>query len=167
VDEIPTKDNNNDVGVGERVAVFRGRYQHTIDTKGRVFLPSDLREGLTNKFILFMINEDDKKCVCAMAAQDYENFAMGVIQDNNVNDAHPELMDEVLYPDTQDVELDSQNRVLIPQDMREEAVLDKDVVIVGIRNRVEFWNLNAWNERKKLVAEKTKGVSISKLLATH
>lgn len=150
-----------------RLAVFRGKFFHTIDTKGRVFVPSDLREGLTSKFILFMIDEDEKKCVCAMAAQDYENFAMSVSQDNGVNEDHPELMDEVLYPDTQDVELDSQNRVLIPQDFREEAGLDKDIVIAGVRNRVEFWNHDAWNARKKLIAEKTKGVSLSKLLATH
>lgn len=149
-----------------RLAVFRGKYFHTIDTKGRVFVPADLREGLTDKFILFMINEDKKKCICAMTAQDYENFATSVSRDMS-NEEHPDLMDDILYPDTQDVVLDSQNRVLIPQDYREQAGLEKDVVIAGFRNRVEFWDLAAWKARQEYVSQMTKGVSIGKLLATR
>jgi MraZ protein len=149
------------------LAIFRGKYFHTIDSKGRIFIPSDLRDGLADKFILFLIDEEHKKCVCAMATQDFENFALSVSRDKEIIKDHPELIDDVLYPDTQDVELDSQKRILIPQDLREEAGLEKDVVVAGFRNRVEFWDLNTWKERKKMVAEKTKGVSIGNLLATR
>jgi MraZ protein len=148
-----------------KLVVFRGTYIHTIDAKGRIFVPSALREGLSDAFTMFKL--EDKKCLCAMATQDYENFSSDISHDKELIKDNPELLDYVLYPETVDIELDSQKRVLIPADMREFAGLGKDVVIVGIRNRVEFWNLDAWNERRKMVAEKMKGVSVSNLLAAR
>ena len=151
-----------------RKLVFSGTYVHTIDAKGRIFIPAAFREGLAGLSDIFVIFKlIDLNCLSAMSMQDYENFSVNAKKEGVLPEGFEDLADEILYPDVVNVEMDSQKRALIPIELRVFARLEKDVAVVGKRNHIEFWDLGAWHARQKEIAEKMKGVSVSKLLARY
>lgn len=123
--------------------IFKGTYEHTIDAKGRMFVPAKFRDGLGDTFVIFKWVHD--KCLFAMSPEAFENFS--ATMDKNPENAN--LMERVLYPSATDVEQDAQKRVLIPSELRAYANIDKDVAVVGVNKRVEIWDLKTWKEKMK------------------
>ncbi|NLO47317.1 MAG: division/cell wall cluster transcriptional repressor MraZ [Clostridiales bacterium] len=118
-------------------------YQHSIDAKGRLFIPAKLREELGDVCYvtismdrcLFVYSESSWKAFC-------DKFdALPMSQSRKMR---------VMFANTSKCELDAQGRVLIPQKLREYAVLKKNVTIIGFSNHAEIWDSG---EYAKLEAE--------------
>jgi MraZ protein len=119
--------------------MFRGRYVHTIDAKGRVSLPSEFRTALKERSELapFLVNMPDH-----LALYPHEDWI--AYEDR--------LFDEDQFsPDVQDMKLfmvsgatpcppDGQGRILIPPALRSDAHLDREVVIAGVRTHIQIWD---------------------------
>ena len=114
-----------------------GEYQHTMDAKNRLFIPARLREDLGNVFYVTLSMD---KCLAAYSAENWKAFSDKV-------DAMPYVKQRKMRPlfaFAAKCELDSQGRVLLPQNLREYAGLTKNVTVIGCNNHAEFWDSEAW-----------------------
>lgn len=116
-----------------------GEYQHNLDAKGRLFIPARLREELGSVFYVTLSMD---KCLSAYSAESWQAFS------DKVN-AMPYVKQRKMRPlfaYAAKCELDTQGRVLLPQNLRDYAGLMKNVTVVGCNNHAEFWDSDAWNE---------------------
>ena len=122
--------------------MFMGEYQHSLDSKGRLIIPAKFREelgenavmtrGLDNCLFLFpqsewMVLEEKLKTLPltkATARQFVRFFFSGATE----------------------CDLDKQGRITIPQNLRDYAKVDKDVVVIGVSNRIEIWSCDRWEQ---------------------
>ncbi len=115
-----------------------GEYQHTLDSKGRLSVPTRLREELGNVFYVTLSMD---KCLSAYSAESWGSFT------DKVN-AMPYVKQRKMRPlfaYAARVELDAQGRVLLPQNLRDYAGLSKNVTVVGCNNHAEFWDSDSWS----------------------
>ena len=115
-----------------------GEYQHTLDVKGRLFIPARLRDELGGVFFVTLAID---KCLAAYSAESWQIFS------DKVN-AMPYVKQRKMRPlfaFAARCELDSQGRILLPQNLRDYAGLTKSVTIVGSNNHAELWDADSWN----------------------
>lgn len=131
-----------------------GTYEHSIDGKGRLFIPSRLKEELGDAFHLSMGTECltiypqsawDALCARAELLEDEEDI---------------EAM-EVFFAQSYRCTVDSQNRIVVPPLLREFAQLEKDVVITGSNNVAKIWNAERWAKkvRENMSPERMKALA--------
>ena len=114
-----------------------GEYQHTIDSKGRIFVPAKLREQLGSEFYV-TISMD--KCLSLYSGESWKQFservnAMTYVQQRRMRP---------LFVYASRLERDAQGRILLPQNLRSFAGLTKNVTIVGCNNHAELWDSEEW-----------------------
>jgi len=121
--------------------MFIGEYQHSLDNKGRIIIPSKFREELGDVFImtkgldncLFVYPKDewkvleDKLKLLPLTRKDARAFV------------------RFFFAGATECELDKQGRILVPSNLREHSKLVKDAVIIGVSNRVEVWSKEQWD----------------------
>ena len=115
-----------------------GEYQHNLDAKGRLFIPARLRDELGDVFYVTLSMD---RCLSAYNAQSWQDFS------DKVN-AMPYVKQRKMRPlfaHAAKCELDSQGRILLPQNLRDYANLRKNVTVVGCNNHAEFWDSEAWD----------------------
>ena len=114
-----------------------GEYQHSLDNKGRIFIPAKLRDELGE---IFFITLSMDRCLCAYSGESWKALS------DKVN-AMPYIKQRKMRPlfaHAARCELDAQGRVLIPQGLRDYAGLEKNVTVVGCNNHAELWDSTAW-----------------------
>ena len=122
---------------------MKGEFQHNIDAKGRLFIPAKFREELGKMFI---ITKGLDGCLFVYSASAWE------VLEDNINQlplSKSRNLQRFFFSSAADCVPDAQGRVLIPQNLREYAALQKEVTIIGVSGRVEIWNTargNAINE---------------------
>lgn len=116
-----------------------GIYQHTLDAKGRLFIPAKLREELGETFYVTISPE---KCLSAYSQENWDDVARRVAAMTNVQQRKM----RPLFAYAARCELDGQGRILLPQHLREFAGLTKSVTVVGSNNHAEFWDSARWDE---------------------
>ena len=114
-------------------------YQHSIDTKGRLFIPVDLRKELGQTFYVTLSTE---RCLSVYSSESWERFKEKNRQMSQVNQKKM----RPLFAMAAKRELDSQGRINLPQQLRDFANLSKNVAIVGVGERVEFWDSKTYAE---------------------
>ena len=118
-------------------SALTGQYQHSIDAKGRVFIPAKLREELGETFYVTMGMDS---CLSVYSDASWAKFTekFESLPYTKTKAMRP------LFANAAKCEPDSQGRILLPQKLRAYAGLDKDVVIIGVSNRAEIWNAERW-----------------------
>ena len=114
-----------------------GEYQHSLDSKGRLFMPAKLREELGAEFYI-TISMD--RCLCAYSSESWDALSERV----NAMPYVKQRKMRPLFAHAARCELDSQGRVLVPQNLRDYANLTKSVTVVGCNNHAELWDSDAW-----------------------
>ena len=120
-----------------------GEYQHSLDSKGRLFMPAKLRDELGDVFYL-TISMD--RCLCAYSGESW------AVLSERVN-AMPYVKQRKMRPlfaFAARCEVDSAGRILLPQNLREYAGLKKDVTVVGCNNHAELWDSETWQQQHEL-----------------
>lgn len=116
-----------------------GVYRHTLDAKGRLFIPAKLREELGEVFYVTLSME---KCLSAYSGESWERFMEKIKEMPRVK----QIKMRPLFSHAARCELDSQGRILLPQALRDFAGLSKNVAVVGAGECAEFWDEDSWNE---------------------
>ncbi len=116
-----------------------GEYQHSLDNKGRLFIPAKLRDELGEVFYVTLSMD---RCLSAYSSENWRVFSEKVSSMSYVKQRRM----RPLFAHAARCELDAQGRALIPQPLREYANLTKNVTVVGCNNHAEFWDSNAWTE---------------------
>ena len=123
-----------------------GQYAHNIDAKGRLFIPTKLREELGQTFHV-TIGLDH--CLSIYSDENW-NVLVEKIHEMPYNKARGL---RVLSANAVDCEPDAQGRILIPAKLREYAGLQKEVVVIGSFDRAEIWNAERWAREEAMAFE--------------
>lgn len=125
--------------------VLIGEYQHSIDPKKRLAVPSKFRGELENKVV---ITRGLDKCLFVYPMKVWEELA-NKLGNLPVGEAGMRSFIRLMLAGAIDVDVDKQGRILIPDFLKEYAGLDKNVTIAGVYNRLEIWDEKKWSEYKK------------------
>jgi MraZ protein len=125
--------------------MFYGENQHTIDPKGRITMPSKFKINYGDSF---MMTPGSEQCLFVYAMEEWSKLEASM---DGVNSSEEDARDLArhFFAKAEPIDVDRQGRVLIPQNLREAAQLDKDVYIIGVRNRIEIWDKIKYEEYKK------------------
>ena len=113
-----------------------GGYQHTIDKKGRVFIPAKLREELGNEFVICR-GISGKLCLCIYSMEQWKRLVEKI---GTLPSTKSSTVKRFLYDGAFNLECDAQGRILIPPVLREYAKLESDAHIIGMDTNLEIWN---------------------------
>lgn len=116
-----------------------GQYQHSIDAKGRLFIPAKLREELGDTFYVTIAGTD--RCLAIYSEGEWEKLTEKF---DSLPYSKAKTAIRSLYANAAKCEPDAQGRILLPQKLRAYAELEKDVVVAGVSKRAEIWNAEKW-----------------------
>ena len=133
--------------------MFRGRYGHAIDGKGRVSLPARFREALANsKEEMLVATTSDEPCLQAYALGAWKEFEEKLGQRGQFNPSIRRLTRHYVG-NAQDLPIDGMGRVLIPPPLREYAGIQKEIVFVGQVRFIEVWSKEGWEKARTQVLD--------------
>ncbi len=161
--------------------MFRGRYFHTLDEKGRVILPASYKKTLKEREISkVVITCGEDKCLQIYPWDEWLKTEAGIkniigkmvdipskIEDicTKVEDASTNIQQIIevrkkvrnfalkFFSDAQECNIDNQGRFKIPQELQQIAGLTKEIVIIGFLERMEIWDKDLWAEHYKSISE--------------
>lgn len=122
--------------------MFMGEYNHTVDTKGRLIIPSKFRELLGEEFI---VTKGLDGCLFVFPQNEWHIFEEK-LRTLPLTQKGARQFTRFFVAGATPCELDKQGRILLPATLREFAGLDKDVVLAGMLNRIEIWSKAKWTE---------------------
>jgi len=122
--------------------LFYGEYQHSVDAKGRFIVPSKFRDGLGEKFI---VTKGLDNCLFVYSKEEWTNLE-NKLKSLPFTDKDVRAFVRFFFAGATECELDKQGRVLLPQNLREHAGVQKDIYVIGVSARVEIWDKVKWEE---------------------
>ena len=115
---------------------------YKMDSKGRVMVPPIYREELGTKFV---VTKGLEKCLFGYPTKEWENLSKKLAK-ISLTTKETRFFLRVWFSSATFVEIDNQGRILIPLEFRKFASLKRDVAFIGVFNRVEIWDKNAWDK---------------------
>ncbi len=122
---------------------FVGRYEHSLDTKGRVILPAKFRATFERGGYLA---ENHEGCLALWTHGEFQRQMAGM-QEQAATGRTDRNRARLWASNAQEVEIDRQGRMVIPPRLRQFARLESDVLVVGALDRIELWNPTLWEEQ--------------------
>ncbi|MEW6171472.1 MAG: division/cell wall cluster transcriptional repressor MraZ [Bacillota bacterium] len=120
--------------------MFIGEFMHTLDAKGRIFIPARFKEGLGECFI---VTKGLDRCLFCFSRPEWEATERKLRRLTFAR-ADARAFARLFFSGASELEVDKQGRILIPANLRDYAGLSKDVVILGVSSRVEIWAKEEW-----------------------
>ena len=125
---------------------FLGEYEATLDAKGRFLLPAGFKKQLPEEgSTVFVINRGFEKCLTLFPLKTWEPIYAGISKLNDFDPKVREFRRYFLNGATQ-LELDSAGRLLVPQNLKEYAGLEKDIVLAAAVNKIEIWDKSKYQQ---------------------
>ena len=141
-----------------------GEYTHAIDLKNRISLPAKWRKFLGKKVVM---TPGLDNCIFLFTEKEWSKVSGKISENASLLSADMRSFTRFMYGGAFEAEVDSIGRILIPDFLRERSSLKGKVIILGVDNRVEIWNDEAWKVYKAKVekgaddlAEKLSGLGI-------
>ncbi len=125
------------------MAGFVGRFEHSVDAKGRVILPARFRSSFERGGFLTSNREG---CVALWTPGEFDRQMAEMLEDSKADRAGRNRA-RIWASSSAEVEIDKQGRMPVPSSLRTFAALNAEVLIVGAIDRIELWNPSLWEER--------------------
>ncbi len=129
--------------------MLTGEFNHSIDVKGRLIIPSKFREILGEDFV---ITKGLDGCLFVYPQEEWKTFE-NKLRTLPLTNKDARTFTRFFLGSAVDGGLDKQGRVLISSALRNFAGLDKEVVLVGVLDRIEIWDKAKWDEKNAAVEE--------------
>lgn len=142
--------------------MFMGEYNHSIDAKGRLIIPSKFRDTLGDEFV---VTKGLEGCLFVFEKYDFETF-MDKLNEKSDLEAKVRKIKRFFISGAQEMEPDKQGRMLVPPVLREYAGLEKEVVFAGVGGHIEIWDKAKWEDVTSFddindIAEELSSIGIS------
>jgi MraZ protein len=134
---------------------FMGTYQNNVDPKGRVSIPVKYRDALGEHFY---VTKGFDRCIDIYTTDEWEKFA-GKLHKLSVTKRDMRDFVRFIFGNATDVELDKQGRILLPSMLRETVGIEKEVVVMGVGNKIEIWDRATWEEHQEELAQHISDIS--------
>ena len=126
--------------------MFYGEYLHSIDRKGRLILPAKFREVSKANFIeKFFVTRGLDKCLFMFSEEEWR-VQEAKFKAISFTKQQARTFNRLYFSGAVEVIADRQGRILLPQYLKDFAEIKKDVLIVGVSNRIEIWAKDKWQE---------------------
>ncbi|HET9690567.1 MAG TPA: division/cell wall cluster transcriptional repressor MraZ [Acidimicrobiales bacterium] len=125
------------------MARFFGRYEHSLDVKGRVILPARFRSSFDT---VAYVTQHHDRCLALWTPAEFE-VQLGAMEAKQGRSAADRNLARVWASGAVEVELDRTGRVALPAYLRQYAHLDGQVLVMGAIDRIELWNPTEWAAR--------------------
>lgn len=130
--------------------MFLGDYEHSLDDKNRVVLPSQLRRGIPEEHLhdrFYIVRSDEDECLELHPRESWDEF-VGELKQNRDRGHRPwrEFLRD-LYSSASELQLDKQYRFLVPEANKNAVGIDKDLYFVGMGDFIEIWARDRWEKR--------------------
>ncbi|HOQ16551.1 MAG TPA: division/cell wall cluster transcriptional repressor MraZ [Defluviitaleaceae bacterium] len=122
--------------------MFMGEYQHSIDNKGRLIIPAKFREELGDTFV---ITKGLDNCLFVYPNSEWKIFEEK-LKTLPITNANARKFVRFFLAGAVECNVDKQGRILIPNNLRNYSGIDKDVILIGVTNRVEIWSKENWDK---------------------
>lgn len=125
---------------------FLGEFEATLDTKGRFLLPAGFKKQLPEEETgSFVVNRGFEKCLCLYPMKSWEPLFAEI---SKLNDFDPKVREFRRYflNGATIVEQDTAGRILILQNLKDYAGLEKNIVLVAAVNKIEIWDSNKYHQ---------------------
>ncbi len=132
--------------------MFRGRFEYSLDDKGRVKIPPKFKEILKEKHQNTLVLTVFDDCIYAYPYDVWEELERKAVNLPLTNKAARRFK-RMFFSSAQDVNIDKQGRILIPGVLREDVGIDKDVVVLGNLDHIEIWSKERWDSESKALRE--------------
>ena len=133
--------------------MFYGEYEHALDRKGRLILPSRFRQVSKENYIeRFYITRGLDKCLFVFTEEEWK-LQEQKFKSLSFTKPDARKFNRFYFSGAAEIIPDKQGRVLVPKYLKEYAGIDRQAVIVGVANRFEIWSQKLWKE----FYEKTQG----------
>jgi MraZ protein len=128
--------------------MFRGRSIHTLDAKGRIRIPTRFRDFLKTRYEDRLVITNLDRCLVAYPLQEWEKIeeklgSLSLVRQD------VKAFQRFFISGATECNFDKQGRVLIPQTLREQASLDREVVLAGMLRSFEIWSKDSWDKEIK------------------
>lgn len=122
--------------------MFIGEYTHAIDPKNRIVIPSKFREDLGDSFV---ITKGLDGCLYVYTKDEWSIFE-NKLKTLPLTNKNARAFSRFFFAGASDGDMDKQGRVLIPSNLLKYANIEKDIVSIGVANRIEIWSLDSWEK---------------------
>ena len=133
-----------------------GKYEHQMHEKKRIRIPAKLKDALGANPVIMKGTSPCLVVYSSERASEVIKAKFEKIIDGTVTDEDEMDLLRDLTSNTQNAEEDKQGRVKIEKDLVDYARLKKDIVTIGVYDKVEIWSAEEWNKRQKAKSEKNK-----------
>ncbi|AVQ45292.1 TPA: division/cell wall cluster transcriptional repressor MraZ [Clostridium botulinum] len=122
--------------------MFIGEYNHSLDTKNRIIIPAKFREELGKNFVL---TKGLDGCLYVYPKSQWE-VLQKKLETLPLTNKNARAFVRFFFSGAHELELDKQGRTLIPQNLLEYGKIQKEIVSIGVSNRIEIWSREKWEE---------------------
>jgi MraZ protein len=140
-----------------------GEHDHTLDEKNRLTLPAKFRQAFAGGVVL---TRGLDTCVEAYPVADWQQLVQSRLAGLNSLSHETRVLERFYYTGAVEAKPDKQGRVMLPPALIEHAALEREVVVVGMRDRLEIWDRAAWRDQLKEVMGSAEHVA-ERLAAQH
>ncbi|MBQ8749171.1 MAG: division/cell wall cluster transcriptional repressor MraZ [Clostridia bacterium] len=120
-----------------------GEYHHQLDEKNRLRIPAKLRTKLGSNYIIM---KGSNNCLFVYSGEEMQNLMNEKLKAVPLSDVKAQKSIRMLFSSGFEVDEDAQGRFILPQNLREFASIKKNVVSIGVGNRIELWDEEKWQE---------------------
>ncbi|MBI2703753.1 MAG: division/cell wall cluster transcriptional repressor MraZ [Actinobacteria bacterium] len=121
--------------------MFVGRFEHSLDDKGRLVLPSSYRQQFAERGFLTQY----QRCLGLWTADGFDDVTERLREKFREGSA-PNSALRAFASNAVEVKVDKQGRISIPEWLRKKSDLERDAVIIGVLDRVEIWSADRWQQ---------------------
>jgi len=126
--------------------MFYGEYEHTIDRKGRIIIPSRFREVFKENFVeKFYVTRGLDRCLFVFTEEEWK-LTEQKFKGMPFTKADSRKFNRLFFSGAAEVNCDKQGRVLLPQYLKDYAGIKRDVMVIGVSNRMEIWAKEEWRK---------------------
>ena len=130
----------------EESGVFYGEYVHTLDKKNRLIIPSRFRDAMKEMCVeKLYINRGLDECLFMFPENEWKSQE-SKFKAMSFTKREVRKFNRLFFSGAVEATPDKQWRVLIPDYLKEYAKLSKNIMIIGVSNRIEIWDRNKWEE---------------------
>ena len=122
--------------------MFIGEYNHSVDAKNRISIPSKFRDELDGKFIM---TKGLDGCLYVYTMTEWQKLEQK-LSSLPLTNKDARAFVRFFFSGASEIEIDKQGRALIPQNLKEYADVKKEIVSIGVSSRIEIWSKEKWNE---------------------
>ena len=120
--------------------MFKGQFIYSVDVKGRISIPAKLRKHVSSESNdTFIMTQGTDQCIDVYPLDQWNLLETKLLKLNLFNPEHARFS-RMLLQNAFDDTLDSQSRILIPQNLLTHAGISKEVLILGVSTKIELWN---------------------------